>query len=846
MEQNPNALYTTAVSGQPVSLLNALAAKKHEDGETATQINQLPQIFNISDKPSSAAKRGRSKTPATKDDKPYWPPDWPDDYDYWPDDYNEWDEWGEYGEEEEEEKDFGPDPIFHPHEFNASDPSTRATSLPPNMYSKANPTNFSKAARRKYHEGAKVTLRAVPHITQYKNWEKRMIRIVCNTSGRPEEVLSWAQTFKTAKTWQELAKVPNKNASINMKWASGLLEAVHGPLQRKIDQIEESENKNGRMLGGLQIAWIIRDWFKLDELEGGILDYEDLLHLRMHNQNLEGYIYKFESILAGLQREVDIELLENLLNKQLEFCQEFRATYDLYELGITQGGQKRSYERLMSMVRTHIKSKRKKQQRSDMHYRSQSVQPTMHGYAAQAGLCFSWAKWGNCPRGDNCPYRASHTQENANTRGKGKGKRKGKGKGKSKGKGKGKYKGKGKGKGKWKGKGKGKGKWKGKGKGKGKWKGKGKGYGKGKYKGKGRGRGSWKGKGRGSWKGRGRGSWKGRGKGKGYGKGKYNSYGKGKAKGKGKGKQYSGRFKGGHKGKGKWKGKGRGYSAQSMSQQVQDAWNNWQAPPRGSQERQQALEAKQNYRGKSPSGRTNVKVCQKYMKYECDNPQCDEFHPQDCPFVNQPSGCFLGNQLCKFRHPRNKKIKRIKRKGKGGRSWMFTPMTILSIITCIISTLFQQAETAAITVCNTFQQNSTSLHIEQTISPEPSEIPLPKSQYQQIRKTNHCDYDLNKHSLGNAIGINSTMNHKCFIAFSQIVDLISTEDEVESVDIDLWSQSQYGAECKPPEMQTKGKIYRVPGKYDLRAIRQRQKINLNQPIKKPSKSRKGTSTKISI
>ena len=72
------------------------------------------------------------------------------------------------------------------------------------------------------------------------------------------------------------------------------------------------------MLGGLQLAWIIKDWFALSDIEGAILDDENLFAVKHENNNLEGFIHNPETALTGLKNHPEHELFESILLKRWE------------------------------------------------------------------------------------------------------------------------------------------------------------------------------------------------------------------------------------------------------------------------------------------------------------------------------------------------------------------------------------------------------------------------------------------------------------------------------------------------------------------------------------------------
>ena len=130
------------------------------------------------------------------------------------------------------------------------------------------------------------------------------------------------------------------------------------------------------------------------------------------------------------------DVLEALFTKQVEKCNHFAQVYSLYKMRVTHQGEEKSYEKLMSIVKTHLEDRHKSKMRNqnDNTGGSRIAKAAPSTDARKKGDCIQWNKSGTCSRGKNCPW--DHVDSKKGTRsgspeGKGRGKGGKRGKGKS-------------------------------------------------------------------------------------------------------------------------------------------------------------------------------------------------------------------------------------------------------------------------------------------------------------------------------------------------------------------------------------------------------------------------------
>jgi hypothetical protein len=86
----------------------------------------------------------------------------------------------------------------------------------------------------------------------------------------------------------------------------------------------------GKLLKGRQIYKMLFNHYRVAEAEGAVLEFRDLLNVRMKGDNIEKCWSEFELMLMGLKERPTDNILESLVRAQLERCVPFREYYGAY------------------------------------------------------------------------------------------------------------------------------------------------------------------------------------------------------------------------------------------------------------------------------------------------------------------------------------------------------------------------------------------------------------------------------------------------------------------------------------------------------------------------------------
>ena len=194
------------------------------------------------------------------------------------------------------------------------------------------------------------------------------------------------------------------------------------------------------MLKGRQIAFMLYHSYRVSEVEGSLLEFEDLMNVTLKEDNVRGFINDWELCLSGLKTIPATDIMESLFRKQLDTSQQLRHTMELYTLDITQRGESRSYEQLMTRTKAHLDRRRLDKNRDDLSNKRSNQQSwgaaaqerssskgrgkgkrgrdrsSSPGPKTQSGDCHQFMRKGNCGRGAKCPF--NHDKSRAQSRAK--------------------------------------------------------------------------------------------------------------------------------------------------------------------------------------------------------------------------------------------------------------------------------------------------------------------------------------------------------------------------------------------------------------------------------------------
>ena len=126
-----------------------------------------------------------------------------------------------------------------------------------------------------------------------------MKKVVAKASGEPEEGYAWISRVETIDDPEELQESEGRQL-LDAKVAAGFAKILHGDLAKQIQLLEDKNESGKKLLKALQIAWSTKDHFRINADQGAVLDFSDLIAVKMQSQDIKRFLYDWESVLLGI------------------------------------------------------------------------------------------------------------------------------------------------------------------------------------------------------------------------------------------------------------------------------------------------------------------------------------------------------------------------------------------------------------------------------------------------------------------------------------------------------------------------------------------------------------------
>ena len=174
------------------------------------------------------------------------------------------------------------------------------------------------------------------------------------------------------------------------------------------------------MLKGRQTTWLVFDHFRLSDIVGAMLNWDEILklELKIPGDNIRQFLNDWDATFTNVNTSPDPDILESLFKRQLEKSNQLKGTLALYDQEITQRQATKSYKKLRYIVDNYLEETLLKKNQASLasNNRGPKVNAALDTKAEKAnvrsGYCTKWCKTGDCAAGSKCPWAASHTHEN--------------------------------------------------------------------------------------------------------------------------------------------------------------------------------------------------------------------------------------------------------------------------------------------------------------------------------------------------------------------------------------------------------------------------------------------------
>ena len=113
--------------------------------------------------------------------------------------------------------------------------------------------------------------------------------------------------------------------------AVDILVKDHANLRNDIMLQTEALAKNGKMIAGRQVLYMVYSYFRTDVENGSVYDIEDIIAVTMYNNNMEHFLQRWDRVLLGLVENIPEKTKKALFISKVKDCPAFRQEYLHYK-----------------------------------------------------------------------------------------------------------------------------------------------------------------------------------------------------------------------------------------------------------------------------------------------------------------------------------------------------------------------------------------------------------------------------------------------------------------------------------------------------------------------------------
>ena len=184
-------------------------------------------------------------------------------------------------------------------------------------------------------------------------------------------------------------------------------KVLTGEFKNSVRVIELNLLKQGIMIKGRQVTWLVFDHFRLSDVDGAMLNWDEILgiKLNMPGDNIRQFINDWDTVFANITSSPDPEMLESLFKRQLDKSILLKNTMALYDQEITQRQGTKSYKKLRYIVDNYLaEALLKKKQAEKTSNNNKNANGGVHAGVVvdQSVICKAWSMNGKCRFGAKC------------------------------------------------------------------------------------------------------------------------------------------------------------------------------------------------------------------------------------------------------------------------------------------------------------------------------------------------------------------------------------------------------------------------------------------------------------
>ena len=141
-------------------------------------------------------------------------------------------------------------------------------------------------------EADRVIVLKFPNPEAYRDWRIRVRDAVTAASAKPDAAFKWIERVWEESMALETLADSGTFATLDAKLMSAITNVVDGDLARQLDLFKEQEAKRG-----------IHKHFSTSQKHGAVYDLEDLMAIQMVNDDLKGFVSRWDAVIAGMRED---------------------------------------------------------------------------------------------------------------------------------------------------------------------------------------------------------------------------------------------------------------------------------------------------------------------------------------------------------------------------------------------------------------------------------------------------------------------------------------------------------------------------------------------------------------
>ena len=124
---------------------------------------------------------------------------------------------------------------------------------------------------------------------------------IAGASGDPHEAFQWI--MKVEKVGINIDELEDSESfpSLDAKLAAAISRIAQGDLSHRINLLKDRKAQFGKLVTGKQMLFMVFEHYRISAEDGALLDLEDLMCVRLHNDDLRSFLTDWENALTAMK-----------------------------------------------------------------------------------------------------------------------------------------------------------------------------------------------------------------------------------------------------------------------------------------------------------------------------------------------------------------------------------------------------------------------------------------------------------------------------------------------------------------------------------------------------------------